>query len=123
MDSIDYFLNYTDLKYAGYFNKKTIENLIARNLTPRITYVGYATSKLFTSNTAQNLEDDQVDCKYLKQLGPNVISATQLENTNYNDELIFLIYEEQKVLFFIKETKFYWRVKCLKFIKEWKVLW
>lgn len=85
------------MKYASFFNKKIVENLVGKNLTPRITYVGYSTSKLFTSNTTQNLREDQVDCKYLKQLGPNVVSATQLENTENTEDLIFLIYEEQKV--------------------------
>ena len=43
------------------------------------------------------LEEDQVDCNYFKQLGPNVISATNIQNVDNTQDLIFLIYEEQKV--------------------------
>ncbi|CAF1096982.1 unnamed protein product, partial [Brachionus calyciflorus] len=62
-DSIDYFFGLNGLKYAAFFNKKPLENLINQNKTPRITYVAYSSPKLFSGSNVKSVEDLELDCK------------------------------------------------------------
>lgn len=99
-DSIDYFLNIENLKYAGFFNRDVVQEMVSRNKSVRITYIGYLTSKLFNGK-AINLKESETNCNSSLQISPHVISASKLPEFQSKDDLVTLIYEQTRVNYFL----------------------
>lgn len=69
----------------------------------RLTFIAYLNSKLFTANNVLNLEKDELNCSYGKQISPTVLSAyplnTPLNTSSINNtDLITVIFQEQLVI-------------------------
>ncbi|CAF1044931.1 unnamed protein product [Brachionus calyciflorus] len=111
-DTIDSFLALSDFKYASYFNKKKIEELILQNKFPRITFLGYETSKLFSSSTANNTLDE-TDCSSTRQIGTNVISINPISYLENSDELVSIIYNEQNSEKYCDRRKVNFTYECV----------
>lgn len=109
-DSINNYLDRINFKFGAYFNENSVKKLIDQGKKPRLTFIGYLTPKFFTSNSTLETENpEKVKCTPNRQLIPNIVSASQIQGVEKTDDLITIIYEEQKVLklFYFNKKKFF----------------
>lgn len=71
-----------------------MNNLIQAGKTPRVTFVGYLTSKLFQTN--YTYQEEKINCTNKYILSPNVISASEIDGIEPTSDLITIIYREQE---------------------------
>lgn len=89
------------LQYKVYLIKGTL---------PKLTFIGYLTSKLFTSNYTENTEKSDLNCSNYRQISSRVLSILPSPGLAFAKNLVTTFFEEQEVklipyTFYIKLLK------------------
>lgn len=98
LDQIDTFLNDTQLRFGGFYNSDALRSLLSSGKTPKLTYIGYVTSKLFTANSTANTEVSELNCSNTRQISSSVLSISRVPGVKPVDNLVTNVFEQQDVI-------------------------
>lgn len=96
-DQIDTFLNDTQLRFGGFYNSEALRSLLLSGKKPKLTFIGYVTSKLFTANSTANTEVSELNCSNRRQISSSVLSISKIPGVKSVDNLVTNIFEQQDV--------------------------
>lgn len=65
--------------------------------SPKLTFIGYLNSKLFTSNSTTNTESSDLNCSNVRQVSSSVLSISKIPGAVTADNLVTIIFKEQDV--------------------------
>lgn len=64
---------------------------------PKLTFIGYSTSKLFTTNSTANTELSDLNCRNNRQVSSSVLSVSRIDGVMPVDNLVTVVFEQQDV--------------------------